>query len=116
MFRSAAALSTELCEAKDSYGLSRLEKGIQKAELLLLDRLSFLSFNRHQSDLLFKVVSERSERVSIIATINLEFSRWTELFENETMVAAIADRLTFKAYLLDMNGSSYRANNGLVSD
>ncbi len=116
MFRTAATLSTELCEAKDAYRLSKIEKTIGKADLLILDELSYLSFNRHQSDLLFKVVSERSERASIIVTTNLEFSRWTEMFENETMVAALVDRLTFRSYLLDMNGSSYRLNNAIAND
>jgi DNA replication protein DnaC len=54
------------------------------------------------------VVSERSERGSVIVTTNLSFSQWTELFENKTMVAALVDRLTFKSYVLDMNGESYR--------
>jgi len=116
LFRTAATLSTELCEAKDTYKLSKLESIIEKADLLILDELSYLSFNRHQSDLLFKVVSERSERASIIVTTNLEFSRWTEMFENETMVAALVDRLTFKSHLLDMNGSSYRLNNAFTND
>jgi DNA replication protein DnaC len=116
LFRTAATLSTELCEAKDAYKLSKLENSIEKADLLILDELSYLSFNRHQSDLLFKVVSERSERASIIVTTNLEFSRWTEMFENETMVAALVDRLTFKSHLLDMNGSSYRLNNVFTND
>jgi len=116
LFRNAATLSTELCEAKDTYKLSKLESTIEKADLLILDELSYLSFNRHQSDLLFKVVSERSERASIIVTTNLEFSRWTEMFENETMVAALVDRLTFKSHLLDMNGSSYRLNNAFTND
>jgi len=116
MFRTAATISTELCEAKDIYKLSKLESTIEKADLLILDELSYLNFNRHQSDLLFKVVSERSERASIIVTTNLEFSRWTEMFESETMVAALVDRLTFKSYLLDMNGSSYRMNNAIAND
>lgn len=116
MFRTAATIATELCEAKDTYRLSKLENTIEKADLLILDELSYLSFNRHQSDLLFKVVSERSERASIIVTTNLEFSRWTEMFENETMVAALVDRLTFKSHLLDMNGSSYRLNNAFTNN
>ena len=65
---------------------------------LILDELSYISFNRHQSELLFKVISDRSERGSVIVTTNLPFSQWTELFENTTMVAALVDRLTFKSY------------------
>ena len=80
----------------------------QKADLLILDELSYLSFNRHQSELLFKVISDRSEKSSTIVTTNLPFSEWTELFENTTMVAALIDRLTFRSHVLDMNGDSYR--------
>ncbi|MDY2720524.1 MAG: ATP-binding protein [Candidatus Faecousia sp.] len=74
----------------------------------LNNELSYLSFNRHQSELLFKVISDRSEKSSTIVTTNLPFSRWTELFENTTMVAALVDRLTFRSHVLDMNGESYR--------
>lgn len=108
LFKNAATLSTELCEAKDQFRLSKLEKTLAKAHLLILDELSYCSFNRHQSELLFKVLSERNERSSTIVTTNLPFSRWTELFENETMVAALADRLTYRSHVLDMNGDSYR--------
>ena len=61
-----------------------------------------------QSELLFKVISDRSEKSSTIVTTNLPFSKWTELFENTTMVAALIDRLTFRSHVLDMNGDSYR--------
>lgn len=108
LFRNAAALSTQLCEARDTYTLGRLEKTLASADLLILDELSYISFNRAQSELLFKVLSERSERSSTIVTTNLPFSRWTELFENTVMVAALVDRLTFRSHVLDMNGESYR--------
>ena len=50
LFKNAATLSTELCEAKDNYHLGKLERTLAKADLLILDELSYLSFNRHQSD------------------------------------------------------------------
>lgn len=116
LFKNAATLAVELCEAKDHYRLGKLEKSLEKADLLILDELSYLSFNRHQSELLFKVVSDRNERGSIVVTTNLEFSRWTELFENTTMVAALIDRLTFKSHVLDMNGESYRLMQSLATE
>ena len=45
------------------------------ADLLILDELSYLSFNRHQSELLFKVISDRSEKGSTIVMTNLPFSQ-----------------------------------------
>jgi len=59
------------------------------------------------------VISNRSERGSVIVTTNLAFSQWTELFENTAIVAALVDRLTFKSYILDMNGTSYRLDQAL---
>lgn len=113
LFKNAATLSTELCEARDNYRLGKLERSLAKADLLILDELSYLSFNRHQSELLFKVISDRSEKGSTIVTTNLPFSKWTELFENTTMVAALIDRLTFHSHVLDMNGESYRLKSSL---
>lgn len=108
LFKNAASLSTELTEARDNYTLGRLEKRIQRADLLILDEMGYVSFDRYQSELLFKIIADRSERGSIIITTNLPFSEWTTLFENTAMVAAMIDRLTFQSYVLDMNGDSYR--------
>ena len=113
LFKNAATLSTELCEARDNYRLGKLERSLAKADLLILDELSYLSFNRHQSELLFKVIADRSERGSVIVTTNLPFSEWTTLFENTALVAALVDRLTFRSYILDMNGESYRLDQAI---
>ena len=88
--------------------LGKLEKKIRNADLLILDEMGYVSFDRFQSELLFKVIADRSERGSIIVTTNLPFSEWTTLFENTALVAALVDRLTYKSYILDMNGDSYR--------
>lgn len=108
LFKNAAALSTELTEARDSYQLGKVERSLEKADLLILDELSYISFNKYESELLFKVISDRCERNSTIVTTNLPFSRWTELFENSTMLSALVDRLTYRSHVLDMNGPSYR--------
>ena len=108
LFKNAASLSTELEEAKDQYVLGKLEKKIQKADLLIIDEMGYVSFNRFQSELLFKVIAERSERKSTIVTTNLPFSEWVDLFENKVLVSAMVDRLTFRSHVLDMNGDSYR--------
>lgn len=108
LFKNASSLSTELSEAKDNYALGKLEKKIQKVNLLIIDEMGYVSFDRFQSELIFKVIADRSERGSTIVTTNLAFSEWSSMFENTAMVAALVDRLTFKSYILDMNGDSYR--------
>lgn len=101
LFKNAGTLATELTEARDAYQLGRIERQLEKTDLLILDELSYMSFNKYESELLFKVISERSERSSTIVTTNLSFSEWTQLFENTTMVAALVDRLTYRSHVLD---------------
>lgn len=107
LFKSAATLAAELREVRDTYQLRRLEKSIAAVDLLLLDELSYARFDQD----LFKVISERSECSSTVITTNLEFSRWPEMFTNETLVAAMIDRLTYHSAVLNMNGNSYRLAN-----
>ena len=64
--------------------------------------------------MMFKVISDRCEKSSTIVTTNLPFSKWTELFENTTIVAVLTDRLTFRSHVLDMNGDSYRLRGVVV--
>lgn len=107
-FYTAANLSNELIEAMEYKRLLKLEKQLAKIDLLIIDEASYITFNRHQSELLFKVIADRAEKRSVIISTNLKFSEWPTLFENETMVAALIDRLTFRSHILNMNGPSYR--------
>jgi DNA replication protein DnaC len=116
-FYTAVNLANELAEAIQFHRLSKLEKSLAKADLLILDELSYLTFNRYQSEMLFQIISERAERASIIITTNLEFSNWTQLFENEIMVAALIDRVTFRSHILNMNvKESYRLEKSLSGE
>ena len=113
-FCTAGALANELSEALQEGRLSKPERSLSKFDLLIIDELSYLTFNRSRSELLFQVISERSERASVIITTNLEFSQWTQLFENEMMVAALVDRVTFNSQILNMNcTTSYRMETAL---
>ena len=65
-------------------------------------------FNKYEYELLFRVLSDRSERGSTIVMTNLPLSKWTELFGNTTMVSALVGRLTYRSHVFDMIGPSYR--------
>ena len=108
IFENASSLSTKLAEAMDNYMLGKLEKRLQNTDLLILDEMGYVHFDRKQSELLFRTIAKRSELGSIIVTSNLPFSDWTNLFDSAALVAAMVDRLTFKSFIIDMNGESYR--------
>ena len=107
-FYTAGQLVTDLAEAGQQGRLGSLQTRLLKTDLLVIDELSYLTFGRPSAELLFQVISSRYERGSVLITTNLPFSRWTELFGDPTLTAALVDRLTHRAILLDMNGESYR--------
>ncbi|MBS7528458.1 IS21-like element helper ATPase IstB [Fusibacter paucivorans] len=113
LFTTAANLATELIEAESEQRLGKLIKQLSKIDLLILDELSYLSFNKYQSELLFQVISERSERGSLIISTNLEFSKWEDLFPDTLLTNALIDRVTFNSHILNMNGDSYRLSKSL---
>jgi DNA replication protein DnaC len=59
--------------------------------------------------MLFNHLSLRTGIKSTIITSNLSFEKWNDIFGNDpVLTAALLDRLTHKAFLVNMNGKSYR--------
>jgi len=84
------------------------DRVFEKYDLIIADELGYISFDREAADLLFTVLSLRASQKSTIITSNLTFERWDEIFGDAAITSAIVDRLTYKAYLIDMEGDSYR--------
>jgi DNA replication protein DnaC len=111
-FFTAAGLVNQLVEAQEQKRLSRLEDRLAKTNLLIVDELSYVSFPRQGAELLFQVISERTERSSTVITTNLDFSGWDEVFGDTMLAAALVDRLTYRSHILNMNAESYRLKRG----
>jgi DNA replication protein DnaC len=107
-FFTAAALVNKLEEAHQHHQLDRLLAQLDRAELLIVDELGYLSFSRTGAELLFQVFAERYERRSLLLTSNLAFSEWGQVFQGERMTAALLDRLTHRCHIFEMRGESYR--------
>ena|ERR1035437_2395741 len=107
-FFTAAALVNTLEEAQKQYRLDRLLAQLDKADLLVIDELGYLSFSRGGAELLFQVFADRYERGSILITSNLPFSEWSQIFQGERMTAALLDRFTHRCHIFEMNGESFR--------
>jgi DNA replication protein DnaC len=43
-----------------------------------------------------------------VVTTNLKFADWTQVFADERLTAALLDRLTHKATILELVGESFR--------
>jgi DNA replication protein DnaC len=105
---TAAALVNELAEASDERVLSRVVARYGRYELLLVDELGYLSLDDRGAELLFQVLTEREERASVAVAANAPFSEWGRTFRDPRLAAAVVDRLTFKALIVETGPDSYR--------
>ena len=95
-------------ETRDEIPLFNLQRQLSRLSLLIIDELGFVPLSPTGAELLFEVFSQRYERGSILATTNLPFDEWTEVFGSERLTGALLDRLTHHVHILEMNGESYR--------
>jgi len=92
-FTTAAALVSELVEARDEKHLQRFQKQLAADELLVVDELGFVPLSKSGAELLFEIFSQRYERASVLVTGNLPFDEWTEIFASDRLTGALLDRL-----------------------
>src|SRR6266566_3151321 len=107
-YTTAAALVNELVEAADDKTLSRTIARYGRIDLLCLDELGYLELDRRGAELLFQVFTEREERASVAIASNAAFSEWTSTFTDPRLCAAIVDRLTYDAHIIQTGTDSYR--------
>lgn len=105
---TTAALVNELVEAADDRQLSRVVGRYARLDLLLLDELGYVQIDTRGAELLFQIITEREERASIAIGTNLPFSEWGTVVADPRLVAAIVDRITFNAHILETGTTSYR--------
>jgi len=108
-FTTVPRLITQIRECRSQKTLRTLEGRFEKYDLVICDEFGYISFDKEGAELLFSHLSLRAGRKSTIITTNLSFDRWSEIFGDPVLTAAMVDRLTHKAYLINMNGPSYRA-------
>lgn len=107
-FTTAAELTNLLVEAKADNRLSRKLEQLARYDVVCIDELGYVPFDKEGADLLFNLVAKVYERRSLIITTNLPFARWSEVFQDATAAAAVIDRLVHHATILKTEGESYR--------
>lgn len=107
-FTTAAELLMTLIDAKRSGVLERKFHALDRIDLLLVDELGYIPFEREQTDLLFNVISRRYERASIALTTNLAFEQWIQVFPDAMTATAVIDRLIHHGTVLQFAGESHR--------
>lgn len=108
LFTTVPRLITQIIESRSNKSLRLLESRFEKYDLIICDEFGYVSFDKQAAELLFTHLSLRAGRKATIITTNLGFDRWKEIFGDEVLTAAMVDRLTHKAIIVNMNGESYR--------
>jgi DNA replication protein DnaC len=105
---TAAELVNELVEAEDEREVSRVIGRYSRLELLCIDEFGYLHLDSRGAELLFQVITAREERASVAIATNHPFSEWGQTFKDPRLAAAVVDRLTFRAHIVETGTESYR--------
>jgi len=101
-------LAMKLITAKRDNRLQRVMASLLRPDCLVIDEVGYDHLDLEASELVFKLISARYERKSIIVTSNYPISQWTEVFGSDALTQVIADRLVHHAEIIRITGRSYR--------
>ena len=109
-FITAADLMLQLATARSQGRLKEyFNRAVLGPKLLVVDEIGYLPFGREEANLFFNVVAKRYERGSMVLTSNLPFTQWAGAFaDDQTLTAAMLDRLLHHAHIVQITGESYR--------
>jgi DNA replication protein DnaC len=109
MFATCGLMVQDLLAAKRDLKLRGFLKKISRYHVVILDDIGYVQYSREEMEVLFALLAERYERGSVVLTSNLAFSGWETIFKDPMTTAAAIDRLVHHSVILELNVSSYRA-------
>lgn len=101
-------LINQLLAAKRDLGLASLFKRLDKYDLIVCDELGYVPHDQDGADLFFQLISQRSERKSLLITTNLVYSEWDQVFLNLRTTAAAVDRIIHNCETFNIGGDTWR--------
>lgn len=107
-FVTGCGLANELIEARDEKALNRSLKRYAGYGVLIIDELGYVPFSKEGAQLIFQILAGRHERKPVIITTNMGFGDWTQIFGDAGMTAALLDRITHKAHVINCTWESFR--------
>lgn len=103
LFASVPNLIVELREAMNQNVLTSYRRRFERYDLVILDELGYISFDKSGCEMLFHLLSNRHGKGSVIITTNRPFERWESVFNDPVLTGAMIDRLAHKAHVLDIS-------------
>lgn len=112
-FYRVSDLAEALEKAWREEKLTQFRSRFKSVDLIILDEMGYVPFNKEGAELLFQLISDWYEQKSLIITSNLEFSQWNRVFSDSRLTAALVDRVIHHAHILNFTGDSFRVTNAL---
>jgi DNA replication protein DnaC len=107
-YTTCAQLANELAEAANEHHLARVVARYGRYDLLAIDELGYVHLDERSAELLFQILTEREERAALAVASNAPFSEWNKTFTDPRLAAAIVDRVTYRAHIIQTGTASYR--------
>lgn len=109
LFQTCCTLVQELVKAKNNVTLVNYFKRMMGYDLIILDELGYIPFERGEAELLFQFISDRYEKKPLLITTNLTFSEWDKVFKDPIITSAAIDRLIHYSQVFEfVKDVSYR--------
>lgn len=109
LFKTCEEWVEVLLQQKAALNLSAWLKKLDRYDLLFIDDIGYVQKSREEMEVLFSLLAHRYERGSVMITSNLMFSQWEQIFKDPMTTIAVVDRVVHHSVILEMNLSSYRA-------
>lgn len=107
-FYTITQLVNELTLAQQDHQLPKFLERLSRHHLLILDEFGYVPFSPVGAQLLFQCCSALTEQLSLLVTTNLPFGEWVQVLGDERLTTGLLDRLTFRSYIVEFIGESYR--------
>lgn len=101
-------LIQNLLKANHENRLEERLKNYSKYKVLIIDEIGYLPTNIEGANLFFQLIARRYEKHSTIFTTNKNFGEWADIFQDNTISAAILDRILHHSNIIKIVGDSYR--------
>ena len=89
----------------------RLERRLHalcKPKLLILDEMGYVPLDQRSAQFLFRLISRRYQKGSIILTSNKSYGEWGDVVSDYVLATAMLDRLLHYSTTINIRGESYR--------
>lgn len=113
-FISCHNLMMKLNKAQKENRLDKQLQHLAQYKVLIIDEIGYLPIDHQGSNLFFQLIAKRYMTKSTIVTTNMPFSRWGEVFSDNTLASAVLDRLLHYSHIIRITGNSYRIKDKIV--